>query len=161
MPIHIPVQKLGDHDTSDGYHTFAELYEFRKMYNAALFNELARQGKYDIHKSWLHHDGEPPFGKHDMFIVVAQLPTGQISNHYKGRDWDLFECEQRKRAAEWDGHTPEDVTKRIRDYIFFYHAEWSVIDVKGQPRYRRNKKFVPANAIPDDIKSRILTEAGL
>ena len=26
---------------SDGYHTFAELYEFRKAYNAALFNEWA------------------------------------------------------------------------------------------------------------------------
>lgn len=26
-------------ELSDGYHTFDELYEFRKMYNAALFNE--------------------------------------------------------------------------------------------------------------------------
>ena len=24
---------------SDGYHTFKELYEFRKLYNAAFFNE--------------------------------------------------------------------------------------------------------------------------
>lgn len=24
---------------SDGYHTFLELYEFRKVYNALLFNE--------------------------------------------------------------------------------------------------------------------------
>jgi len=28
---------------SDGYHTFAELYEFRKMYNVVLFNEWAAQ----------------------------------------------------------------------------------------------------------------------
>ena len=26
-------------DISDGYHTFNELYEFRKLYNAALFNQ--------------------------------------------------------------------------------------------------------------------------
>ena len=26
-------------NTSDGYHTFNELYEFRKVFNAALFNE--------------------------------------------------------------------------------------------------------------------------
>ncbi len=26
-------------DCSDGYHTFKELYEFRKQYNATLFNE--------------------------------------------------------------------------------------------------------------------------
>lgn len=28
-----------ENDVFDGYHTFAKLYEFRKMYNAALFNE--------------------------------------------------------------------------------------------------------------------------
>ena len=26
-------------DISDGYHSFKDLYEFRKLYNAALFNE--------------------------------------------------------------------------------------------------------------------------
>ena len=26
-------------ELSDGYHTYDELYEFRKMYNAVLFNE--------------------------------------------------------------------------------------------------------------------------
>ena len=34
---------------SDGYHTFSELYEFRKMYNALLFNEWYKQGKYQVH----------------------------------------------------------------------------------------------------------------
>ena len=28
-------------ELSDGYHTYDELYEFRKMYNAVLFNEWA------------------------------------------------------------------------------------------------------------------------
>ena len=46
---------------SDGYHTFSELYEFRKMYNALLFNEWYKQGKYQVHKSWRHHDGEKCF----------------------------------------------------------------------------------------------------
>ena len=40
-----------DENTSDGYHTFKELYEFRKVYNAVLFNEWAKQGKYNVHKS--------------------------------------------------------------------------------------------------------------
>lgn len=35
---------------SDGYHTFLELYEFRKVYNALLFNEWYKQGKYQVHK---------------------------------------------------------------------------------------------------------------
>lgn len=32
-------------ETSDGYHTFNELYEFRMIYNAALFNDWAEQKK--------------------------------------------------------------------------------------------------------------------
>ena len=69
-------------DTSDGYHTFNELYDYRRVYNAALFNEWASQGKYDVHKSWKHSDGKDCFGG-GWFIVVAELPTGQASNHYE------------------------------------------------------------------------------
>jgi len=72
---------------SDGYHTFDELYEFRKAYNAALFNEWALQGKYNVHKSFKHEDGEYCFGEpNKWFIVVTELPAGQISNHYKSVD---------------------------------------------------------------------------
>ena len=84
----ITPESLGE--LSDGYHTFNELYEFRKMYNAALFNEWAIIGKYNVHKSLRHHDGSKPFGG-DYFIVSAELPGGQISNHYKVEDWELFE----------------------------------------------------------------------
>jgi len=53
----------------------------------------------------------------DWFIVMATLPTGQISNHYELKDWDLFKCEEREKADEWDGHTPEDVARRIKEYL--------------------------------------------
>jgi hypothetical protein len=115
-------------DTSDGYHTFKELYEIRKAYNVALFNEWASQlivekkvggaiveslGKYNIHKSWKHHDGELCFGG-GWFIVVAMLPTGQISNHYKSEDWDLFKIPEVEKALfPFDGHTTEDIIKRL------------------------------------------------
>ncbi len=110
---------------SDGYHTFNELYEFRKMYNAALFNEWAMDyamgsgvmpgPKYDIHKSWRHHDGELCFGG-GWFIVVAMLPTGQISNHYKAEDWDLFKIPEKEKALyPFDGHTSQDVIQRLKD----------------------------------------------
>ena len=99
-------------NTSDGYHTFKELYEYRKLYNALIFNEWSILGKYDVHKSKKHSDGELCFGG-GWFIVVAQLPTGQISNHYELKDWDLFRCEERKTPNEYDGHTPEDVKNRI------------------------------------------------
>ena len=99
-------------NTSDGYHTFKELYEFRKVYNAVLFNEWYQQDKYQVHKSKKHSDGEKCFGG-GWFIVVATLPTGDISNHYEMKDWDLFNCEERKLAKEWDGHTAQDVVERL------------------------------------------------
>jgi len=107
--------RVVNEDTSDGYHTFKELYEFRLLYNAHLFNEWAAQGKYDVHKSQRHNDGELCFGRDDYFVVVATLPTGQISNHYPMTDWDLFKCEAVEKAkAQWDGHTSQDVADRLR-----------------------------------------------
>lgn len=99
---------------SDGYHTFNELYEFRMMYNACLFNEWAMQNKYSVHKSRHHHSGEPCFdGK--FFIVVAMLPRGQISNHYKLEHWDLFDIPVEPKALfEYDGHNGSDVLYRLR-----------------------------------------------
>lgn len=102
---------------SDGYHTFNELYEYRLLYNASMFNELAKQGLYDVHKSKKHSDGTIPFGDENWFIVQAELPTGQISNHYEMKDWDLFKIPEKEKANPYDGHTPKDVAKRLRDFL--------------------------------------------
>lgn len=100
---------------SDGYHTFKELYEFRKTYNAALFNEWAKQGKYEVHKSKKHFEGDECFGG-GWFIVVAILPDGQISNHYEMKDWKLFHCEEVEKAKyEFDSHTSQDVLDRLNN----------------------------------------------
>lgn len=102
---------------SDGYHTFNELYEYRLLYNASMFNEFAKQGLYDVHKSKRHSDGTIPFGDGNWFIVQAELPTGQISNHYEMKDWELFNIPEKEKANQYDGHTPQDVTKRLRDFL--------------------------------------------
>lgn len=113
-----------DKNTSDGYHTFAELYRYRMLYNAAFFNELYATGlitvgtnNHNLHKSWKHADGEPCFGKENYFVVVAELPDGQISNHYKGEHWDLFQIPERDKAALYDGHTPEQAAQRLESFI--------------------------------------------
>lgn len=109
IPQDVKVSEL-----SDGYHTFMELYEFRKMYNAALFNAWAEQGKYQVHKSKRHYDGEECFGG-GWFIVVALLPEGQITNHYKLDDWGLFRIPEFKYAQfEYDGHTGKDTLERLK-----------------------------------------------
>jgi len=102
-------------DVSDGYHTFKELYEFRKQYNATLFNQWAKNGMYNVHKSTRHYEGDDCFGG-GWFIVVAILPSGQISNHYEMKDWGLFKCDSFETAEfPFDGHTPQDVLQRLKD----------------------------------------------
>lgn len=101
---------------SDGYHTFDELYLYRKLYNAALFNEWAKLGLYEVHKSLRHSDGELCFGG-GWFVVSATLPTGQVSNHYKVSDFHLFSVPERERAVEWDGHTPAMAADRIHSFL--------------------------------------------
>ena len=101
-------------EVGDGYHTFRELYSFRLAFNAVLFNEWAAQGKYDVHKSRRHSDGEKCFGG-GWFIVMAQLPSGQISNHYEDKYWDMFQIPEKVMANPFDGHSSADVLSRLNE----------------------------------------------
>lgn len=114
-------QRGGIGQTSDGFHTFDELYQHRMMLNAVLFNEwgtvFGEAPVFGVHRSRLHHTGEKPFGG-GWFVVMAQLPTGQISYHYPIEHWDLFiHVPERERAAEWDGHTSEQVVDRLQRWL--------------------------------------------
>lgn len=122
------MSKIETKSISDGYHNFGELYEYRKLYNALLFNEWGIQlpenreavegvfTKNYVHKSWKHYDGEWCFGEpKKWFIVCAKLDSGIITNHYKAEDWDLFKIpETEKCIFEYDGHTPQDVLVRMK-----------------------------------------------
>lgn len=137
IKIHKEHKSITENNISDGYHTFDELYEFRKMYNAVLFNEWGNPNTlrqvldekefdgvgtkrgiiYNVHKSIRHHDGELCFGG-GWFIVSAMLPTGLISNHYKIEDWDLFKIPEVEKALyPFDGHTSKDVLERLKALI--------------------------------------------
>lgn len=65
----------------EGHHTVDELCEYRMLCTA-----YAAQGwlaaTFPVVKSRRHSDGELRFGG-GWFIVVAELPTGQVGNHYK------------------------------------------------------------------------------
>ena len=94
-------------DTSDGYHTFNELYDHR----AKLFSVIVRCFKDRAWKSKLHHDGTMYEG---MFIVGIETPQGQATYHYDVDPyWNVFDCKELARAPEWDGHTPEQAISRI------------------------------------------------
>ena len=94
-------------DTSDGYHTFNELYDHR----AKLFSVIVRCFKDRAWKSKLHHDGTMYEG---MFIVGIETSQGQATYHYDiDPYWNVFDCKELARAPEWDGHTPEQAISRI------------------------------------------------
>lgn len=104
--------------TSDNYHTMDELYYYRMLYNALWISDMDDLLKdiYHIRKSKRHADGELCFDG-EYFIVQGQLPSGQFSNHYELKYWDLFHCKEVELPEKWDGHTPEDVIKRFEKHL--------------------------------------------
>lgn len=94
-------------DTSDGYHTFNELYHHR----AVLFSVIVRDHRELAWKARKHHDGTMYDG---MFIVGIETPKGQATYHYDiDPYWRMFDCEEREFAPEWDGHTSDEAIARI------------------------------------------------
>jgi len=100
-------------DTSDGYHTFNELYEHRHILFLAVL-------KAHSDKSWRskhHADGTMFDG---WFIAGLDTKLGQATYHLPIRMWGLFDgIKTLENAPEWDGHTSNDVLVRIRDEAYF------------------------------------------
>lgn len=110
---------------SDGYHTFDELYEHRVLLFIALCRHLSKEMAlpmhddtsdipiYSIWASVQHADGST-FG--GWFVMGIGKEKGkQITYHLPARFWhevcefaEILEC-----APEYDGHTPDDVLKRL------------------------------------------------
>lgn len=117
--IEVLTKALQDGELSDGYHTHNELYEHRMMLSLHAVHAWLAAG-YPVVKSWRHSDGELCFGG-GWFIVVAKLPLqGQVSYHYQEEHWGLFDIPEAETPPEYDGHTPADVTHRLKasSYIF-------------------------------------------
>ena len=94
-------------ETSDGYHTFNELYHHR----AVLFSVIVANYPERSWKSKKHSDGTMYDG---MFIVGIETPDGQATYHYNiDPYWDMFKCRELDKAPEWDGHTPAQAIERI------------------------------------------------
>ena len=104
-----------DPDTSDGYHTFAELYEHRHHLFIAL---LASQPLMRPWRSRLHADGssiDPGW-----FIAGMDLPTGPISYHLPSSLWGLLDNHDiptLRKARPWDGYTADEVVARLHYWI--------------------------------------------
>lgn len=120
----------------DGYHTFDELYDHRitlfivlcKMANAAdEVNKSMRAFKEgfafnqngwirQVWRSKRHSDGELCFGTGTQFVMGINKEAGQqITYHIPIARWDETDfAETLDKAPEFDGHTSEDVLKRLK-----------------------------------------------
>lgn len=93
-----------DQNTSDGYHTFAELYEHRM----ALFSVICNTYKDKAWKSKKHDDGTM---YDNYFIVGITTDEGDYTYHYHLDFWDMFNVKELEFAPEWDGHKPSDYNR--------------------------------------------------
>lgn len=93
-------------DTSDGYHTFDELYHHRMV----LFSIICNQNKDKAWKSRLHNDGTM---YDNYFIVGITTNAGDYTYHYHLDNWNSFDVKELPTAPEWDGHKPEDITRLL------------------------------------------------
>lgn len=123
-------------NTSDGYHTFNELYHHR----AILFAVICNANKDKAWKSKKHSDGTMYDG---MFIVGINTPHGEYTYHYDIEPyWKLFDVKTLEFAPEWDGHKPEDIDRLLslpafgqwNKLTFKFSTGW-IISVKGLPSY--------------------------
>lgn len=96
---------------SDGYHTFDELYAHRIL----LFVCLLKSYPSISWKSKFHDDGSSFDG---WFIAGMMLSSGDITYHIPDRYWDMLEkIKVLDNAPKWDGHTPDDVIKRLSEWV--------------------------------------------
>jgi len=100
--------KVDTNKISDGYHTFEELYDHRIALWIALCEDHC-----DSWKSRTHSDGSKWDG---WFIMGIYSDKGkQLTYHLPDKYWKRCEgIPTLSKAPEYDGHTPNDVIKRLK-----------------------------------------------
>lgn len=107
---------------SDGYHTFNELYEHRHALYIALCRSIdevlqfENPGRYLVWRSKRHSDGTLPFGGGWFILGIGTEKGKQITYHLPMERWgelDYCHFKTLMKAPEYDGHTSDDVVKRL------------------------------------------------
>jgi hypothetical protein len=105
---------------SDGFHTMSEHYDHRHSLCLALMHSMPEHWWF----SRRHYEGELCFGDGRWFVVGCLLPNTkveqrEISYHLPIRLWEAAQAtgaRELERGLPWDGHTPEDVVNRLREW---------------------------------------------
>jgi hypothetical protein len=119
MKEHALIEGDDDMQINDGYHTMDELYEHRITLFIALckyviYNDVKLRGlNYSVWRSKLHSDGSEYKGW--FLLGINKKPGEMISYHLPLSKWDeIGLAETLEKAPEFDGHTSEDVLKRLK-----------------------------------------------
>ncbi len=91
--------------TSDGYHTFDELYDHRNVLWALVATQMAGAFKTRLDRAGDQYPG--------WFICAVDTPYGQISYHLPDALWDALPLPERAHNATYDGHTAQDTLERL------------------------------------------------
>lgn len=107
-------------DASDSHYTFNELYNHRFALFAALCKIYDKYltplgSRVTCWKSEKHHDGSmfPNWFIAGMTIQKADMSIQHITYHLPIIWWNNFDLMVLESAPEWDGHTSDDVIKRL------------------------------------------------
>lgn len=109
---------------SDGYHSFGELYEHRIVLYITLCKIIAVSSYREDHgieenpvwKSKYHSDGELIFDGKWFILGIFRNKKAQITYHLPIDRWNNVPfAEELNKAPDFDGHTPKDVLKRIKN----------------------------------------------
>lgn len=113
VPCDPHIGETVDPDTSDGYHTFKELYEHRNLLFITMCHLIPSQAwRANNHDDGTHYEG--------YFIAGLRLPCGDISYHLEDKYWKLMDgmgIKTTNKAPKRDGHTSQDVIARLRAWI--------------------------------------------
>lgn len=102
---------------SDGYHTFADLYQHRYALMLALMRTVSNNPRQGAWVSKLHYDGTM---FDDSFIAGVDTPSGPVIYHMPLRLWEaaIMACKGNElpRGPRWDGAGPEETVKRLMNF---------------------------------------------
>lgn len=104
-------------NTSDGYHTFDELYEHRNTLFCSLVTCSHHKEPFPVECFWSkkHSDGS----MFSNYIIVGLAANhGYVTYHMDEKFIkQLPEKIEVEFAPEWDGHTSNDVLDRLQEYF--------------------------------------------
>ena len=123
-------------ETSDGYHTFNELYEHR----TALFATLCNMRSDISWKSMKHDDGTMYDG---MFIAGIETPDGQYTYHCDMKYLYMFAyTPEVDKAPPYDGHQPKDYPR--------------LLGLSENSLYRQNRQSVKSEDVAEAIEWQVI-----